>query len=98
MQNISTIDLITIVIGVIGGLALFLIGMELMTDALKSFAGANMKKMLARMTSNRISGVLTGIFVTGVIHSSSVTTVLTVGFISVGLLSLPQTISIILGE
>ena len=97
MQYFSTFELISILIGVIGGLALFLFGMEQMTDALKSFAGANMKKLLARMTSNRIKGVLTGIFVTGVIQSSSVTTVLTVGFISVGLLSLPQAISIILG-
>jgi len=97
MQNFSTFELISILIGVIGGLALFLFGMEQMTDALKSFAGANMKKLLARMTSNRIKGVLTGIFVTGVIQSSSVTTVLTVGFISVGLLSLQQAISIILG-
>jgi phosphate:Na+ symporter len=97
MKEFTTLEVISIIIGVAGGLALFLYGMEQMTDALKSFAGSNMKKLLARMTSNRIKGVLTGIFVTGVIQSSSVTTVLTVGFISVGLLTLPQAVSIILG-
>lgn len=93
----GSLEFITIAVGLFGGLALFLFGMEQMTDGLKSVAGRKMKKLLASMTSNRFKGTLTGIFVTGVIQSSSVTTVLVVGFISVNLLSLSQAISIILG-
>lgn len=80
-----------------GGLALFLYGMEKMTDALKVLAGDRMKNLLARMTSNRFKGVLTGAAITATIQSSSVTTVLVVGFISAGLLSLSQSVGIIMG-
>jgi len=81
----------------LGGLALFLFGMELLADSLKAVAGERMKSILARLTSNRIMGVLTGGFVTAVIQSSSVTTVLVVGFISAGLMSLSQAIGVIFG-
>ena len=67
-----------------GGLALFLFGMDQMSDALKLLAGERMKKILKSLTSNRFTGVLAGAFVTSVIQSSSITTVLTVGFISAG--------------
>ena len=87
----------TIVIGLVGGLALFLYGMEKMTDSLKVIAGDRMKSLLSRMTSNRFKGVLTGAVITATIQSSSVTTVLVVGFISAGLLSLSQSIGIIMG-
>jgi phosphate:Na+ symporter len=86
-----------IIIGLAGGLALFLYGMEKLTDSLKLIAGDRMKKLLARMTSNRFKGVLTGATITATIQSSSVTTVLAVGFVSAGLLSLRQTIPIIMG-
>ena len=86
-----------IVIGLVGGLALFLYGMEKLTDALKLIAGDRMKNLLARMTSNRFKGVATGATITATIQSSSVTTVLAVGFVSAGLLSLRQTIPIIMG-
>ena len=86
-----------IAMGLFGGLALFLFGMEQMTDALKAVAGGGMKKLLARLTTNRFKAAFAGAFVTAVIQSSSVTTVLVVGFISAGLLSLTQSIGIILG-
>ncbi|MBT3603925.1 MAG: Na/Pi cotransporter family protein [Candidatus Latescibacteria bacterium] len=86
-----------ILMGLVGGLALFLFGMEQMTAALKTVAGPGMKTMLARLTTNRFKAALTGAFVTAVIQSSSVTTVLVVGFISAGLLSLSQSIGIIMG-
>ncbi len=83
--------------GLFGGLALFLFGMEQMTDALKGVAGEGMKGVLARLTSNRFTGALTGALVTAVIQSSSVTSVLVVGFVSAGLMSLGQSIGVIMG-
>ncbi len=80
-----------------GGLALFLFGMEQMADALKAVAGERMKGILASLTSNRFMGALTGAFVTAIIQSSSVTTVLVVGFITAGLMSLAQSIGVIMG-
>lgn len=80
-----------------GGLALFLFGMEQMADALKAVAGEQLKTILARLTSNRLTAATTGAFVTAVVQSSSVTTVLVVGFISAKLLSLSQSIGIIMG-
>ncbi len=83
--------------GLLGGLALFLFGMEQMADALKAAAGERMKLILARLTTNRFMGALTGAFVTAIIQSSSVTTVLVVGFISAGLMSMAQSIGVIMG-
>jgi phosphate:Na+ symporter len=80
-----------------GGLALFLFGMEQMANALKRVAGDRMKTILATLTTNRFIGAVTGAFVTAVIQSSSVTTVLMVGFISAGLMSLSQSVSVIMG-
>jgi phosphate:Na+ symporter len=80
-----------------GGLALFLFGMEQMADALKAVAGERMKGILAKLTSNRFMGAATGAFVTAVIQSSSVTTVLVVGFITAGLMTLSQSIGVIMG-
>lgn len=81
----------------IGGLALFLFGMDILTDALKSVAGSYLKTMLARMTHNRFVGVATGAVVTAIIQSSSITTVLLVGFISAGLISTSQSVAVIIG-
>ncbi|MEN8680234.1 MAG: Na/Pi symporter, partial [Akkermansiaceae bacterium] len=81
----------------LGGLALFLYGMEQMSGALKAIAGDGLRKLLGSLTKNRFYGVLTGAFATAVVQSSSVTTVLAVGFISAGLLSLTQSVGIIMG-
>ncbi|MCG6899133.1 MAG: Na/Pi cotransporter family protein [Gammaproteobacteria bacterium] len=80
-----------------GGLALFLFGMEQMADALKAVAGERMKVILAKLTTNRFMGAATGAFVTAIIQSSSVTTVLVVGFITAGLMSMSQSIGVIMG-
>jgi phosphate:Na+ symporter len=87
----------TILISLLGGLAIFLYGMEKMSDALKAVAGERMKDVLGKLTRNRFMGAITGAFVTAVIQSSSVTTVLVVGFITAGLMSLAQSIGIIMG-
>ena len=84
-------------IGLLGGLSLFLYGMERMSDALKNVAGEKMKDILAVLSGNRIMGLITGAVVTAVIQSSSVTTVMLVGFVTAGLMSLSQTIGVILG-
>ena len=80
-----------------GGLALFLFGMEQMSDSLKAVAGDRMKTILATLTKNRFTGAITGAFVTAIIQSSSVTTVLVVGFITAGLMSMSQSIGVIMG-
>ena len=81
----------------LGGLALFLYGMEKMTDGLKAAAGKQMNTLLAKLTGNRVLGAITGAIVTAVIQSSSVTTVLVVGFVSAGLLTLVQSVGVIFG-
>ena len=93
----TELDVFPLVMGLLGGLALFLFGMEQMADALKAVAGERMRQVLATLTTNRITGALTGAFVTAVIQSSSVTTVLVVGFITAGLLSMSQSIGVIMG-
>lgn len=85
-------------VGLLGGLSLFLYGMEKMSDALKNVAGEKMKDILGLLSSNRIMGMITGAIVTAVIQSSSVTTVMLVGFVSAGLMSLSQTIGIVMGS
>lgn len=80
-----------------GGLALFLFGMEQMAESLKAVAGERMKTILAKLTANRFTGAATGAFVTAIIQSSSVTTVLVVGFITAGLMSMSQSVGIIMG-
>ena len=80
-----------------GGLAIFLFGMEEMASALKKVAGDRMKTILAKLTTNRLMGMLTGAFVTAVIQSSSVTTVMLVGFVTAGLMSLSQAVGVIFG-
>ena len=91
------IDYLPMSVGLFGGLAIFLYGMDKMSVALKRAAGDRMKTLLARLTRNRISGMLTGAGITAVIQSSSVTTVLLVGFISAGLMSLNQAVCVIMG-
>jgi phosphate:Na+ symporter len=91
------IDWAHMAMGLFGGLALFLFGMEQMSDALKSALGDQMKELLAKLTRNRFTGALTGAFVTAVVQSSSVTTVLVVGFVSAGMMSMAQSIGVIMG-
>jgi phosphate:Na+ symporter len=93
----NSLDLGTMVMGLLGGLALFLFGMEQMTGALKIVAGSKMRGLLSRLTANRFKALFAGAFVTSVIQSSSVTTVLVVGFISAGLMTLSQSVGVILG-
>ena len=87
----------SVLMGLVGGLALFLFGLDQMSDALKLIAGDGMKKILAKLTTNRFTGALAGALVTAIVQSSSVTTVLVVGFISAGLMSLTQSIGVIMG-
>ncbi len=81
----------------LGSLALLIYGMKTMSDALQKLAGPSLRHILARMTGNRLSGMLTGTMVTCAVQSSSATTVMTVSFVSAGLLSLGQAISVIMG-
>ncbi len=83
--------------GLFGGLALFLFGMDIMTKALKLTAGDHMKDLLARFTRNRFVGAGMGAIITSIIQSSSVTTVLLVGFISAGIMSMAQSVPVIIG-
>lgn len=83
--------------GLLGGLGLFLFGMKTMSDGLQKIAGDRMRKILAALTNNRLIGTLVGIGVTAIIQSSSATTVMTVGFVNAGLLSLTQAIGVVLG-
>jgi len=84
-------------ISLLGGLALFLFGMEQMTSSLNVMAGRRMKQLLGRMTNHRIKGVLTGVGVTALFQSSSVTSVLLVGFVSTGLMTLQQSLGVLMG-
>jgi len=93
----QSLDLGALVTQLGGGLALFLFGMRLMTESLKTVAGTGMKNLLAKLTANRFTGALAGAIITAVVQSSSVTTVLVVGFVSAGLLNLSQSIGVILG-
>ena len=88
---------IFMILSLIGGLVLFLYGMEMMGDGLKKLAGGKLESVLAKLTSNRIKGFLLGLVVTAVIQSSSATTVMLVGFVNSGIMKLGQTISIIMG-
>ncbi|MBQ4357986.1 MAG: Na/Pi cotransporter family protein [Paludibacteraceae bacterium] len=92
-MDFSIIDLLSF----IGSLALFLYGMKLMSEALQKVAGARMRSILTAMTQNRFMGILTGVFVTAVIQSSSATTVMLVSFVNAGLMTLAQSIGVIMG-
>ncbi len=83
--------------GLLGGLGMFLFGMKIMSEGLQKIAGDKMRKILAVLTNNRIIGALVGLAVTAIIQSSSATTVMVVGFVNAGLLSLVQSIGVILG-
>ena len=81
----------------LGSLALFLYGMKIMSEALQKFAGDRLRSILTAMTTNRVTGVLTGMLITMLIQSSSATTVMVVSFVNAGLLTLAQSIGVIMG-
>ena len=88
---------LTDIMGLLGGLALFLYGMQMMSQGLENAAGDKMKQILEKLTSNRLLGVLVGAVITAVIQSSSATTVMVVGFVNSGMMTLTQAIWIIMG-
>ena len=81
----------------LGSLALFLYGMKIMSESLQKFAGDRLRKILTAMTTNRVTGVLTGMLITALVQSSSATTVMVVSFVNAGLLTLAQSIGVIMG-
>ena len=90
-------DTLINVFSLLGSLALFLYGMKIMSEGLEKFAGERLRAILAAMTKNRVMGVFTGIFITALIQSSSATTVMVVSFVNAGLMSLTQSIGVIMG-
>ena len=90
-------DLIINIFSLVGSLALFLFGMKTMSEGLEKFAGDRLRSILAAMTKNRVMGVLTGILITALIQSSSATTVMVVSFVNAGLMTLAQSIGVIMG-
>ncbi len=96
-ESTGAIDWFIVVTGLLGGLAIFLFGMDAMTESLRVVAGTRLRGALGQMTRNRFIGALSGAGVTAVIQSSSVTTVLVVGFVSSGVMNLGQAIPVIIG-
>jgi phosphate:Na+ symporter len=90
-------DWLQVGLGLFGGLAIFLAGLQSLSEGMKKAAGQAMTTVLAKLTTNRFSGALTGAFVTGVLNSSTVTTLLVVGFISSGMMTLSQSVGVIMG-
>lgn len=87
----------TMLFGLFGGLGLFLYGMKVMGDGLEKAAGERLKKLIEVLTNNRVMGMLVGVVVTGIIQSSSATTVMVVGFVNAGIMNLTQAIGVIMG-
>ena len=90
-------EMVSTIAGLLGGLAVFIYGMNLMSEGLQKAAGEKMKKILSVLTKNPFVGMLAGALVTAVLQSSSATTVMVIGFVSAGLMTLPQAISVIFG-
>ena len=93
----QAIDWLQLSMGLFGGLALFLAGLEVLSDGLKKAAGNTLRTVLEKLTVNRFLGAITGAFVTGILNSSSVTTVLVVGFVTAGVMTLSQSVGVIMG-
>lgn len=87
----------TQILGLLGGLALFLYGMQMMSQGLEAAAGNRMKQILEKLTANRFLGVAVGAGITAIIQSSSATTVMVVGFVNSGMMTLQQAVWIIMG-
>ena len=86
-----------IAISLMGGLGFFLYGMNLMADGIQKSSGEKLKRIVELLTSNILKGVLVGALVTAIIQSSSATTVMVVGFVNAGIMTLPQAIGVIMG-
>ena len=97
MTDMTVLNPWQVAIGLAGGLALFLYGLDKIAEGLRAAAGEGMRRLLARLTTNRFAGVATGATATAILQSSSLTTVLVVSFISGGLMTLPQSMGVILG-
>lgn len=93
----STIEILTIIFTFAGGLGMFLYGMNMMGDGLQKSAGGKMKQLLGYLTNNRLVAVIVGALVTGIIQSSSATTVMVVGFVNAGIMNLGQAVGVIMG-
>jgi len=96
-MDTESFALIPMLIGMAGGLALFLHGMTMMSNAMRAMAGCRLKTIMARLAGNRLSAVLTGMGITTIVQSSSVTSVIAIGFVSAGILSLGQALAVIMG-
>ncbi len=90
-------SVLSVVLGLMGGLGLFLYGMKLMSDGLEKVAGAKMRSVLEFFTKNRFVGMLVGVLFTAIIQSSSATTVMVVSFVNSGLMNLMQAAGVIMG-
>jgi len=97
MNESVAIDWLQLNMGLFGGLALFLAGLEGLSEGLRRAAGGALRSALARLTRNRFAGAVTGAVVTGILNSSSVTTVLVVGFVTAGAMTLTQSVGVIMG-
>ena len=93
----ASVDWLQLFLGLFGGLALFLGGLQTLSEGMTKAAGQTLRTVLAKLTTNRIMGAATGAFVTGVLNSSTVTTLLVVGFVSGGLMTLTQSVGVIMG-
>ena len=91
------LNIVIVLLQLLGSLGLLIYGMRMMSEALQKMAGPQLRHILAKMTTNRLTGLLTGTLVTCAVQSSSATTVMTVSFVSAGLLTLAQAISVIMG-
>ena len=93
----DTSNYLVFIFKIAGSLALLIYGMKIMSEALQKMAGPQLRHILGAMTTNRITGMLTGTFITTAVQSSTATTVMTVSFVNAGLLTLAQAISVIMG-
>ena len=87
----------SIIIPFVGGLGMFIYGMQIMAQGLENAAGSRMKSLLEALTKNKLFGVMLGAFITAVIQSSSATTVMVVGFVNAGIMNLSQAMGVIMG-
>lgn len=97
LYNMKLTDILLIIVNFTGALAVFLFAMKLMSEGLQKAAGSKMRTVLGKMTGNRLNGILTGMGITAAIQSSSATTVMVVGFVNAGLLSLSGAVAVIMG-
>ena len=96
-MNHESLSLAPMLIGLAGGLALFLHGMTTMSNAMRAMAGSRLKTIMAGLAGNRFSALLTGIGITSIVQSSTVTSLIAIGFVSAGVLTLAQALAVIMG-